>query len=152
VPGASEYMSGLQLTNSQDAVRTSFEQIDNPYPSNVFLQCNHYFDVTPPKVWKNHLYAGTLNDVLSESDDVEFGDCDILRAETVKRRTRYTVVFYPDGDKGPKKVTDLPREVFRFVDRPYTSDMFMDNAFRHDIRIPDEMFPCAWRNLRNDQE
>jgi hypothetical protein len=115
------------------------------------MQCNYYFSITPSKVWKNHLFAGTLNDVLTESVDVEFGECDVLRAETVKRRTRYTVVFYPKK-QGPKKVTDLPREVFRFVDHPYTSDMFMDNAFRHDIRVPDEMFPQAWRNLRNGDQ
>jgi hypothetical protein len=125
-----------------------FEQIDNPYPPNVMLQCNYYFSVTKPNVWKNHLYAGTLKNVLSESDDVEFGECDVLRVETIKRRTRYTVVFYEGKDETPKKVSDLPRDVFRFVDQPYTSDMFMDNAFRHDIRIPDEMFPQAWRNLR----
>lgn len=30
--------------------------------------------------------------------------------------------------------------------RPYSSALHAPNAFRHDIRIPDEMFPAAWKN------
>jgi len=41
---------------------------------------------------------------------------------------------------------DVPRDAFTYFNRPYTTDMFLANAFRHDIRIPDDLFPEAWRN------
>lgn len=44
-------------------------------------------------------------------------------------------------------VTNVPRRGLRFEDLSYTTDQFLPNAFRHDIRIPDEIFPEAWKNL-----
>jgi len=44
-------------------------------------------------------------------------------------------------------VEDVPRTIFHWLDKPYTSDTFLPTAFRHDVRIPDELFPKAWRNL-----
>jgi hypothetical protein len=42
----------------------------------------------------------------------------------------------------------VPRSVISFLDKPYTTDIHLSNVFRHDIRIPDEMFPRKWRNDR----
>ena len=44
------------------------------------------------------------------------------------------------------KLVDVPRHAFQYRDRPYTTDMFLRNAFRHDIRIPDHLFPEVWKN------
>jgi hypothetical protein len=41
---------------------------------------------------------------------------------------------------------DAPRDAFVFVDKPYKSDMHLPNAFRHEIMIPDEIFPDKWKN------
>lgn len=40
----------------------------------------------------------------------------------------------------------IPRGALAFVDRPYTSDLFLAGAFRYPIGLPSEMLPEAWRD------
>ncbi len=51
--------------------------------------------------------------------------------------------------KSGKKFTisGVPREAISFYFKNYESELHIDNAFRHEIMIPDEIFPLAWRNL-----
>jgi hypothetical protein len=42
---------------------------------------------------------------------------------------------------------DLPRDAFFFRDVPYGRDHHQSWSFRHDIRIPDDMFPDVWKNI-----
>merc|ERR1711933_560426 len=42
---------------------------------------------------------------------------------------------------------NVPRDAFVFVDRASITDQLSTRSFRHEIMIPDEMFPKAWRNL-----
>jgi len=59
----------------------------------------------------------------------------------------YTVLAQlPNG--GRHKVLNVPHGACSFVDRPYTSDIHLQEAFRHPISIPDHDFPQAWRDLR----
>jgi hypothetical protein len=51
-------------------------------------------------------------------------------------------------DTVTKVLFDVPRDIFFFHDAPYKRDHHQDWTFRHDMRIPDEMFPDAWRNLK----
>lgn len=45
-------------------------------------------------------------------------------------------------------VKNIPHAAFVFVDEPETGDQFVENAFRHYIAIPDDIFPKgAWRNI-----
>lgn len=63
----------------------------------------------------------------------------------------YYEVEFPheiDADGEPKRLTDVPRQALKFVDKPYTTDLHLGNAFRHEIMIPDEIFPDKWRNLK----
>lgn len=39
---------------------------------------------------------------------------------------------------------DLPRDAFFFQDKEYTRDHALENSFRHDLRIPDDVMPKAW--------
>jgi hypothetical protein len=45
------------------------------------------------------------------------------------------------------KVKNVPREAISFYYKQYHSDMFVKGAFRHEMMVPDEMFPIAWRNI-----
>ncbi len=46
---------------------------------------------------------------------------------------------------------DLPRDAFVFRDMPYTRDHAQYWSFRHELTIPDDLFPAVWRNrLRNN--
>jgi hypothetical protein len=49
-----------------------------------------------------------------------------------------------DFDKTHEYLFDLPRDAFFFQDKPYTRDHALENSFRHDIRIPDDIMPNAW--------
>jgi hypothetical protein len=45
------------------------------------------------------------------------------------------------------KVKNVPREAISFYYKRYHSDMFVKGVFRHEMMIPDDMFPEAWRNI-----
>lgn len=43
-------------------------------------------------------------------------------------------------------VKNVPRYAIQFVNKPYSSDMFLRRAFRHEMVIPDDIMPDAWKN------
>lgn len=142
IEGSDIYVSASQLNQSPEPLRTEFGQLHWPYPDNVSLQCDRSF------------FQHIDYDKFQETGEVEmtdhhgasWHDCEVLRYEEVDGILRYTaVVLLPEGknDKLPR----APREAFRFVDSPYTSDMFLPNAFRHPMMIPDDLFPEYWMNL-----
>jgi hypothetical protein len=49
--------------------------------------------------------------------------------------------------KQVKLLKNVPRSRMHFLHKPYKGDTFMRGSFRHEMMIPDEMFPNAWRNL-----
>ena len=53
-------------------------------------------------------------------------------------------------NKAVPVIPGIPREAFRFIDRPYSSDEHLDGAFRHHIGLDEPgMFPNAWIDLSN---
>jgi SET domain len=59
---------------------------------------------------------------------------------------------WPESDFRTRTITwmertDVPRSAIRFFNVPYSTDIHQSFAFRHEIGIPDEMFPPQWRNL-----
>jgi hypothetical protein len=140
-----QYVSAYQL-NEDERLLTIFEQIHYPYPSNAELSCD--INLFNRIDWGAFQNDGRV--ILSDHGD-KYLDCDVLRHREVNGTTRYTAVANrPSTDTLPErfeKLVDAPREAFRFRDRPYTSDMFLRNAFRQPITIPDEMFPELWMNL-----
>lgn len=90
---------------------------------------------------------------LPESDD------DYHRCRAVKRfkspqgDTRYMVELYYIADddwQSSYAVTevlfDVQRSVFHFEDTSYSRDHQQTFTFRHEMMIPDDMFPTAWMN------
>ena len=68
-------------------------------------------------------------------------------------QTLYTVVIAADegdDDEDKRIIKNVPRRGLQFEDIAYTNDQFLSNAFRHDIRIPDDLFPDAWKNNKNE--
>lgn len=115
-------------------VKGIYQDTDNLYPCHVVERIvdDHDFDeavgrsqsVAPVEV----LYSVRVSDM--EEDDNE--------EEEVSGDTGYFV--------------SIPREAIQYFDRPYTSDLFLRNAFRHEIQLPDEMVPTEWRDLANQPE
>ena len=49
-------------------------------------------------------------------------------------------------------ITNVPRSAIIMVDRPYTGNQFLRQAFRHEIQLPDELVPESWKDLQPNQE
>ncbi|KAL7574252.1 hypothetical protein ACA910_012507 [Epithemia clementina (nom. ined.)] len=157
VDGSDEYRSAddlnLAIKAGEVEFHTEFDimKYNLPsVPSNVRLACNNYFS---DDLWLPSYESGTLAEELEEhnSNSVEYFYCYILRIEKSQATGEllYTVEAHNDEE------TDFflwkgPIDIFHFLDKPYSSDIFLENAFRHDIRIPDAMFPDAWRKLAPD--
>ena len=59
---------------------------------------------------------------------------------------------HSNGDRGTRDdvvkhvLMDIPRDAFYFKDGSYQREHHKEWSFRHEMRIPDSMFPDAWRN------
>lgn len=144
------YTSARQLNaDKRNPLYTEFDQIESrKYPSNVEIRCEKVF--LDDDIWEDFVANNTIDAYLRSHRD-ELLPCEIMRVKLIDGHLRYTVVMSEVDPEDDSLIVNhleehLPREAIRFVDKPYTSDMFLLNAFRHDIRIPDEMFPQAWRN------
>mmetsp|Transcript_6371 Transcript_6371/g.9574 ORF Transcript_6371/g.9574 Transcript_6371/m.9574 type:complete len:117 (+) Transcript_6371:1-351(+) len=42
---------------------------------------------------------------------------------------------------------DVPREAITFINKPHSTDHWIEQAFRQPIGLPDDMVPKAWRDL-----
>ena len=81
-------------------------------------------------------------------DDYEYLPCDILRRREGENPDEYFYAVSLDlGDDDHVVLEHFPRRAFKFEDRSNTSDVFNSNFFRHDIRIPDDLFPDTWKNI-----
>ena len=49
-------------------------------------------------------------------------------------------------------VFDLPPDAFYFADKVYERPHHQYWSFRHEMMIPDDMFPEAWRNRETDAD
>jgi hypothetical protein len=67
---------------------------------------------------------------------------------TVQIRNRFGL---PSSERIPKDmihiITHVPRHAIRFSDKMYTTDQHLENAFRKEIGIPDDIFPEQWKDL-----
>jgi len=132
-----------------DKIRTQDEQVENPYPPNILTVCY---------VSTNHLYEDEEND---DDDDDEGGihwqstedlfefidlshECKILERQDTNNE--YTVSITHEEET--HTIIHVPRHAIEFVDDEYTSDQHLVNAFRHEIELPNEIFPQMWMDLQ----
>ena len=128
------------------AVRTAEEQELDPYPDNLQIRCHSALlqaaDSKAEYVWSQVDYGFPC---IVVDRFVEEGD---------NAHDLYTVKCEWDEDEDNVVTwftrTDVPRSALRFFDLPYTTDLQQPTAFRHEIGIPDEIFPERWRNLPDD--
>lgn len=149
VKDAETYLSAFEMNQHFDHVyRTEFEQMQQPYPTNLMLRFYNYFQHDEyRRDWvKSHPIP--FKEVMNQWAANGSVQCEILGYKEEQGRILYTVVIPGDDKRTTWRLLEhVPRESIFFSDRPYTSDLFLENAFRHDIRIPDELFPEQWKNL-----
>ena len=140
--------------NANNVVRTIEELQEKPYGYNVKTFCR--LDVG---LFFNDAYrkGGKVffrwDDYSVDKDDTERDENFKVFECAVDRRYDdadeegeylYVVIltFHANNTKKDLFVKDTPRWAIEFV-----SDEFLDNAFRHAIDIPDDIFPAMWRNI-----
>jgi len=122
--------------------------MEDPLPQ-VELWCNNAF---LGERWKEFYANGTIHEFATNAAEGQIYPCDLLRYKKGDEGNYYytALMWFEDQKTGVTepvgKLNDVPRQAFKYFDRPYTSDTFLPNAFRHHIGIPDDMFPEAWRN------
>merc|ERR1712127_246089 len=126
----------------------------NPYPENVFVGCyvvTQEFDDGQAMIHQE--YGTEINNFMSPTAPEEFDahflyHVDVLdRKESEESFYEYTVRASLGSEVNEfADVLNVPHEVCTFFNREYTSDIFIDGAFRHHIGLPDEMVPSIWRH------
>ena len=125
---------------------TVFEELRNrTIPNHIEMQCDVAFHKYAQDCAR-HREEGTIGKYLQDTE-ASWWNCDVLRRnEDDPNQHIYAVYIY--GESETKVVENVTVEGLHFVDRPYTSNTFLRQAFRHDIRIPDSIFPEKWKNRK----
>ena len=141
-----DHLTPIYHLNSLKDILTEKEQKNKPYQSHVATICFVRATVMdfngPSTKWSNFKV---------ESDASNMSDS--FRCRVTKRSKNglsYDVVAQADDFETTAHevvITDVPRHAIEFVNQPYTSDQHLENAFRHSIGIPDDIFPSKWMDL-----
>ena len=155
------YAPAWVLDDTIRLLRTEKEQIEHPYPSNVQTSCFYRYQDNADKVDKSSTEASQeavttfrWNMTKGIFDMKHLRPCSVVRRsdnDEKGRKTLYAVRMYnrpglepeevipsPPNSKIPELhiVTHVPRSAIRLTDKPYTTDVHLPNAFRHDIGLP----------------
>ena len=131
------------------------EDKEKAYPSNIMTVCYILADELDGEDDTQHYIDGkTVLRFNAKADPKEVRSghnlcsCEVMERTPIEEdslKYEYTVIL-------PKKnevVKYVPQEYVQFIDKPYTSDLHYDGAFRHQVGIPNDIFPKAWRDLKN---
>lgn len=164
-----EYSPAYIMEDVVSNLRTAEEQLSFPYPKNIFTACFYRYEYTE-SINVVESSTKTLNEATPWKmtrglfDMTNLRPCKVIaRVQATDRHSDeqggknvYTAIIQnrpglSDNERIPTDikhiVSGIPREAFRFVDRPYSSDEHLDNAFRHNIALDAEIFPKAWLDL-----
>jgi hypothetical protein len=134
-PSWNEYTANKPL-------RTEEEQKEEPYQENLSVQCHTV--LATESSWD-------IEDFDWDVDTIDYGfSCRILTRHEIEGGFTYGVLLNVTDEEGYNikyvERKEVPREAIRFFDRPYTKDLHLRSAFRHEIGIPEDMIPEAWRD------
>ena len=131
-----DYMAAYELNNDLDlVVRTVHER---PYPDT--------------RLWVYAEYK-LMSGLEDEDDEVDFYRGLVLDRYSRKDETFYTVQLFHTDDNDDmtyvyyeQVLFAVPRDAFLFEDLAFSRDHHLPFSFRHEMMIPDDMFPIAWKN------
>ena len=127
----SNYKSATDMNRQQNRLLTSSELKENPYPSNVHLRCHKGLRVKDSE---------RPDEFIWRPDEPGF-ECRVTR-RTDGGENLYRVRLHIEQWETREQV---PREAIRFFDEPHTTQLHWSNAFRHEMHIPDHLFPSKWK-------
>jgi hypothetical protein len=142
VENATNYIHSTEW--NETTFRTVKEQETNPYPPNLVVMCYESYttDSDGQHAWLEPLrhssdrnYCSVVDRYENPNSEEDDDDDDYL----------YTVLM--DLEDGSNvTVVDVPKHGIYLYDRAFTADWHLPNAFRHEMAIPDDIFPEAWKN------
>jgi hypothetical protein len=155
-PRSDEYMSVGELNNAKE-VKTEFERISDPLGYNVKTMCwlnAHSFLLAMSHGYSEFRWEDYAIEIDQQlQDDSSLIDCKVSeRYESGQNGSTLYQIYIElfnreEGNEVDIFIDDVPREAIYFVDEPLTSDEFIEDAFRHMIDIPDDIFPKSWMDL-----
>ena len=154
--------------NKDSIIRTQSEQQNDPYPSNIGIGCYHlheYSAASNPvetrvvkRDGKERTERGRAwrEGALYGADAAYIHRCKVLERRGVSsgRETEYLyTVSLESAEDDPHHTQisllfDVPRRGIKFIDLPYQSDQHLDFAFRHEITMPDDVWPLPWMDIK----
>ena len=155
------FISGMELQNDLSLpLRTVEEQQSNPYSDNVVFFCHYeYYEGWEEGTWSwedgwEHfpLYPCKITkrkSTITDDGTIQY-TYDPIMATSSEMMTANLIApageVIPDGEE--HVMTDIPRSAIEARDKMYTKDEYMANSFRHEMMMPDDIWPDAWKNLR----
>lgn len=138
---------------------TETEQLSDPYPDNIIFYCHYGYKpgvkhgpwnwideyaqlpISPCKIVSRTAGNANANEVayyyevaLLDKDEIE------IELEGLAENG----VYPPPGET--HTLVNVPRWAIQVRDKPYTKDEYLANSFRHEMMLPDEIFPETWKN------
>ena len=149
---AHAYLNGHEWNErmKDTPLRTETESFYDPYPTTLQIRC--HTKLVDVKQWRSITQWGWSMS--------EYGyPCRILKRERDDDELVYDVEVTTEAKdrwhdfRGIRISVQnkVPREAIRFLDLPYTSDIHLRRSFRHEIGIPDDMLPNAWRKANEGE-
>jgi hypothetical protein len=166
--GDVEYKSAAEWNalNLPQLKTTTEEEESEPYPENLFLGVQMDYDSGIGADAEQDESGVTVKTVsctdVSSSHASPAWPCQVLeRVKTDLGADSYTIMLYnhPGFDEDAEyaipsdvtvKVTGVPREGIVFVDQLESTDVDMGDAFRHEIRVPEGLFPHTWLDVKDE--
>lgn len=144
-------------------LKTKKELLERPYPENIMTICfvgNRQLKAmrSPESEMRTYRWAyseevyGDIDssfpcDVIDREESVNLKDAYDRKDSILPSNVRYTAIVHKGEWGGDVIFKNIPRQAIRFFDVAYSSDLFLRTAFRHEIHLPDDMVPSAWRDL-----
>ncbi|MGK3742605.1 MAG: hypothetical protein ACI90V_009461 [Bacillariaceae sp.] len=133
------------------------ETIDeNSYPEDVLTFCFLFTTERPDGEQMTNQEFGTEINQFIGPTKYEAYDSKILYMVGVLDRKEAPGFFYNytvraslgENENEFADVVDVPHSACTFFDSHYSSDIHLEDAFRHPIGMPESLIPVSWRNLR----
>ena len=133
---------------SQKVLPTRADTDMEPIPSNAMTVCwVDWEDVEETDQPNTYLWL----DVHETHDQTLTEPCTLLRRDKNEDGTNvYAVQMVIDGEK--YIFVNVLRRGIDVVDKPYSANQFLRQSFRHEIQLPDDMIPEAWKDLEQGDD
>lgn len=167
-----QYMSAerYRAMHGEEPYRVMYEQSAKPYPDNLKFYCfyDQLEEEDPDIGGQEDAYRKKLSsssrgfrqfswDV--HEDHPCFRPCQIVERYDREEddEPRYTVemfrldnpfVMYYCSISMDYRVTDVHHSDIKLLDKPYTPDLFLPWAFRHEIGVPEGFYPESWKRKK----